>query len=289
MKLIDCHCHLSDDHFTDAVLAKNISEATNASVRINIGVSENIETAEKLLRVVKDHDSRVRICLGLHPVQADRNEDPEAEFDTIERSATVEEVDEMIKFIKDHANSLGERLVGIGEAGLDFQPRIAGTTDKKDQQREVLRKQATLAKELGLPLNLHSRSAGGPTIQLLIEEGFNQPDAPRVLLHAFDGGKKAVKQGVAAGFYFSIPPSVLREGRSVDNHSVLAHCPIEQLCLETDAPALGPEPGLPNELKNLRHFSLKAVSLRHKIPEEDVAEILLENTLTVFPRLRSAL
>ncbi|KAG7249012.1 hypothetical protein CRUP_018084, partial [Coryphaenoides rupestris] len=87
------------------------------------------------------------------------------------------------------------------QVGLDFSPRLVGGEGDKDRQRQVLVRQAEVAKRLDLPLNVHSRSAGRPTIQLLKELGVE-----KALLHAFDGKPSVAMEGVKAGYYFSIPP-----------------------------------------------------------------------------------
>ena len=91
-----------------------------------------------------------------------------------------------------------DELVAIGEVGLDHwkvqQPA------EPEPQRDIFRGFVRLAAELGLPLNIHSRSAGRHVIALLLEE-----QASRVQLHAFDGKPSRAQAAVEAGYYFSIP------------------------------------------------------------------------------------
>uniref|UniRef100_A0A915N3V6 Deoxyribonuclease TATDN1 n=1 Tax=Meloidogyne javanica TaxID=6303 RepID=A0A915N3V6_MELJA len=89
------------------------------------------------------------------------------------------------------------------EVGLDFTPRyLTNGSGDKDEQRAVLGSQIELAKELGLTLNVHSRSAGKPVIEQLQSYG-----AKNVLLHAFTGNIKSVRLGVEADFHFSLAPA----------------------------------------------------------------------------------
>ena len=79
----------------------------------------------------------------------------------------------------------------------------------------------------------HSRSAGKPTIDTLLEN-----KAANVLLHAFDGNAKSAAPAINAKYHFSIPPSSIH---SEQKKKLIEKVPIEQLLLETDSPVLGPD------------------------------------------------
>jgi len=106
-------------------------------------------------------------------------------------------------------------------------------------QEDIFRRQIRLALELDLPVNVHSRSAGRRAIEVLSEEG-----ATRVLLHAFDARPATAELGLAAGYSFSIPPSVVR---SRQKEKLIARLPLAHLLLETDSPVLGADPQARNE------------------------------------------
>ena len=130
-----------------------------------------------------------------------------------------------------------------------------------------------LAAETGLPLNVHSRSAGRATIDLLLES-----NAKRVLLHAFDGRAATALPAVEAGFFFSVPPSVVR---SPQKQKLVRRLPIENLLVETDSPVLGPEPGMRNEPANVT-ISVSAIAALKELHEDEVIDAVEENQHRLF-------
>ncbi|KAK5917460.1 hypothetical protein CgunFtcFv8_012348 [Champsocephalus gunnari] len=236
---VDCHCHLSSKDF-DKDLEEVVESSKQAGLLAILAVAEHAGEFEKIMELSQRFPGFIFPCLGVHPVQ---EVSPEQQ-----RGASLQDLDAALPLIEEYK----DQLVAIGEVGLDFTPRfVRGETDK-DVQRKVLIRQAQIAKALDLPLNVHSRSAGRPTIQLLREQGVE-----KALLHAFDGKPSVAMEGVRAGYFFSIPPSIIRS----EQQKLVKRLPLESICLETDAPALGPEKQARHSSTGFRGHRMLALSL----------------------------
>lgn len=249
MKLIDTHTHLSDAAFADdldAVLAR----AEAAGVTASVVVAETLAEAHAVLALCARDPVRLKPAAGLFPTHLD-----------LEQAAALED------FIRAHRGA----LVAIGEVGLDY--RVVEDAAEREVQREILARFCALSLELDLPLNVHSRSAGHHTIAWLLEQG-----ARRVQMHAYDGKASSALPAVEAGWFFSVPPSITR---SRQKQKLVARVPLENLLLETDSPVLGPDPGARNEPANVR-LSLAAIAEIKRLPEAEVAAIILDNTRRLY-------
>ena len=162
-------------------------------------------------------------------------------------------------------------MVAIGEVGLDH---WKGQDEaQREVQRQIFSDFVDLSLEVDLPLNVHSRSAGRKTIELLLERG-----AKRVQLHAFDGRAAKALPGVEAGFFFSVPPSIVR---SAQKQKLVRRLPLDCLLAETDSPVLGPDPAVRNEPANVAR-SVAAIAEIKELSVEEVREAVYRNTLRLY-------
>ncbi|XP_032881205.1 putative deoxyribonuclease TATDN3 isoform X1 [Amblyraja radiata] len=261
---IDCHCHLAAQDFqTD--IDEVIEESKKTGILALVAVAEHAGEFERLIELSNKYSGFVLPCLGVHPVQGNPPQE--------QRSATLEDLQNALPLIEKYKDC----LLAIGEVGLDFTPRIASTEAQKNEQKKVFIEQIEIAKQFDLPLNVHSRSAGRPTINLLKEQG-----AQKVLLHAFDGKPSVAMEGVKAGFYFSIPPSIIR---SEQKQKLVKQLPLEFICLETDSPALGPVKQVRNEPKNIS-VSCQYIAQIKGLSVENVMEATTQNAFKLFPKLQ---
>jgi len=249
MRLTDTHAHLADAAFQDDLPAV-LERASAAGVGTVVAVGECLADARRNLELSDRLGPIVRAAAGLFPTRLERSEAADLE-----------------RWTRRH----NDRLVAIGEVGLDHW-KVQDPSDRKIQ-RELFIRFIDLAGELDLPLNVHSRSAGEATIELLLERG-----ASRVQMHAFDGRAARAQAGVEAGFFFSVPPSVVR---SPQKQKLVRRLPLSCLLLETDSPVLGPLPDERNEPANVA-LSLTAIAELKAISGDEVRAAVIANTQSLY-------
>jgi len=247
-RVVDTHAHLCDPVF-DTDRSAVIKRARAAGVGAIITVGEDLSDARRNIELNENHPE-LKPTAGLYPTCLD-----------------LKKAQEMSAFIRSERN----RLVAIGEVGLDYW--VIKETSQKEIQQEIFLSFIHLAMELDLPLNVHSRSAGRHAITLLLEHNAN-----KVQLHAFDGKISTALPAVEAGFFFSIPPSIVR---SRQKQKLVKQLPLSCLLVETDSPVLGPSPDKRNEPVNAI-VSLNAIAEIKDISKDEVAEKVFRNTRRLF-------
>ncbi len=247
-QIIDTHAHICDPIF-DEDRSDVLHRAGDAGITAVIAVGENLFDAQKNIKLAVKY-SILHPAAGLYP--------------TILDEAKAEE---MYGFIRTER----ARLVAVGEVGLDFW--IVQEESDREHQKDIFKGFINLAKELDLPLNIHSRSAGRHAVTLLLE-----CDAAKVQMHAFDGKATAALPALEAGYFFSIPPSVIR---SRQKQKLVKKIPLSQLLVETDSPVLGPDPNQRNEPINVS-IPIKAIAELKNISDHEVIEAISENTQKLY-------
>jgi TatD DNase family protein len=246
--LIDTHAHLADARF-DQDREMVLERARNIGISSIICVGESLSDTSRVLELSKIYPV-LRPAVGLFPSVLE-----------------LQQVDEISRLIRRHT----DRLAAIGEVGLDRW--IVKEEADRSVQEAIFRRFIDLALELDIPLNVHSRSAGRQVIAALLDRG-----ALRVQLHAFDGKASTAGPAVEAGYFFSIPPSILR---SRQKQKLVHALPLDSLLLESDSPVLGPDPQQRNEPANIRHV-LKAVAEIKEVTEQTAAAVIGENCRRLY-------
>ena len=246
--LTDTHAHISDLAFEmdrEAVLAR----AAAAGIANVITVGEDLADANKNITLARAYPI-LKAAAGLYPTHLDRTE-----------------AQSLQAFIRMHRRE----VVAIGEVGLDYW--MVKDSVGRNVQREIFSGFIDLAIELDLPLNVHSRSAGRHAVSLLLTRGVR-----RVQMHAFDGKITAARAAVEAGYYFSIPPSVVR---SRQKQKLVHHLPLASLLVETDSPVLGPDALERNEPANLI-IAIDAIAAIKGLDSQAVIASVVANTRALY-------
>ena len=246
--LIDTHAHICDSSF-DADRVAFLERAQQGHVIGIVAVGENIKDAHKNLDLA-DNAPIVKPAAGLYPTHTD-----------------LDSAEEMITFVREHHH----RLFAIGEVGLDFW--VVKEKEQREIQKDIFSSFIKLSLDLDLPLNVHSRSAGRHALDMLLEKS-----AERVQMHAFDGKASYASYGVEAGFFFSIPPSLVR---SKQKQKLVRQLPMESLLLETDSPVLGPNPKTRNEPANLLVAAQAIADIKGESLQKTL-HVIKENTLRLY-------
>jgi TatD DNase family protein len=246
--LTDTHTHICDAVF-DADRAEVLVRAEQSGIRAIIAVGEDLADGQKNLFLAREFPI-LKPAAGLYPTHLD-----------------LAAAEEMTAFIR----AKRRKLCAIGEVGLDFW--VVKSEKERSLQKEIFARFIALSIELELPLNVHSRSAGRHAVDLLVANG-----AKRVQMHAFDGKITAARPALEAGYFFSIPPSIVR---SRQKQKLVRHLPLDCLLLETDSPVLGPEPRVRNEPANIT-MSIRAIAEIKNISEARVFDAVVANTRKLY-------
>jgi TatD DNase family protein len=249
IRIIDTHCHLDSQEF-DADREQVVRNAAQSGVRI---ITSSIRPSDysKTLGIAESF-SGVYAAIGLDPMI---HREYERAVDEIRSN---------------HAS-----IVGVGETGLDYY--YERSHEERSAQESVFATMIELAAELGLPIQVHSRSAGRRALEIL--EGLSPSE---VHMHAFDGKDSLARHASRElGYYFSIPTSVVR---SPQKRKLVKAVEYERLLVETDSPVLGPDKDMRNEPANV-WLALREVAAILGREEEEVRSVVMENTLRLYSRI----
>ncbi len=246
--MIDSHCHLADEAF-EPDLAEVVDRARQAGLRHALCVlaAGNAAEARRADRVATLWPE-VRFAAGVHPHEAGRFAGQPATVVDVVRAAV--------------ADRPGVRA--LGEIGLDYHYDVA----PRAVQQLVFGRQVTLARELALPVVIHTREATDDTFAILREAGEGQV---RGVFHCFSGDAGMARAVLDLGFYVSFA-GVVTFPRAEDIRGAARIVPLDRLLVETDAPYLAPVPhrGQRNEPARVVHVVEALARLRGE-PEATVA------------------
>jgi len=213
---VDSHAHIDGPEF-DADRADVLQRAREANVHaiLNVGTGDPHSGALERAVVLASQSEDVYAAVGTHPHDA-RLYNQQAE----------EKIRELVE---------NSRVIAWGEIGLDFHY----DNSPRDVQVEVFRRQLRAARELNVPVIVHTREAEAETSDALRAEWFGS-GLPGVM-HCFSGSQWLAAEAIALGMLISFS-GILTFKKADDLRAIARQVPLDQLLIETDCPYLTPVP-----------------------------------------------
>ncbi len=251
--IFDTHTHYDDEAFDcdrDELLQKMHQDGIGCIVNIGAGVSSTKETV-----ALSEAYDFIYATVGVHP------------------SEVADLTDADIDWLRELAKR--EKVLAIGEIGLDYHY----DEPEKEVQIKWFKRQLELAREVNLPVCIHSRDAAQDTLEIMKAAHSEEIGG---VIHCFSYSWDMAKIYLDMGFYLGIG-GVVTFKNSRKLKEVVEKAPMEQIVLETDAPYLSPEPyrGKRNTSLNLKYVVEQIAELKGMTSDE-VIQITWDNARKLY-------
>lgn len=247
----DSHAHYDDERF-DEDRVELLEKLTLDGVDYVVNAAASMKSAYTSVELANTY-KYIYATVGVHPHEVE--------------SMTEKDIDILRELSKN------AKVVAIGEIGLDYYYDFA----PRELQRKWFRIQLALAKELNLPVVIHSREACQETFDMITVSGIEEG-----VIHCFAGSKELAKEYVKKGFYIGIGGAItFKNARKTVE--VVESIPLEFIVIETDCPYLTPVPhrGKRNDSSHLRHVVDKIAEIKN-ISAQEVSNITSYNAKKLF-------
>ena len=257
--IFETHAHYDDSRFaTDRESV--IKKVYNSGVAPIINVGASIKSTAATVELAKKYDY-IYAAVGVHPSDIEGlNEDS-------------------FNWLREQAN--WEKAVAIGEIGLDYywdkEPQV------QEAQRYWFKRQMDLARELKLPIIIHSRDAAEDTMKVMKEA--NSHEIP-VVVHCYSYSKEMALQFIEMGYMIGVGGVVtFKNGKKLKE--TVSAIPLEKILLETDCPYMAPEPfrGKRNDSGYIPYIIQQIADIKGVTPEE-VEKVTEDNAYRLFDKVK---
>ena len=251
--IFDTHAHYDDEVF-DGDRQALLESMPEKGVGYIVDVGASMESCQRVLALAEKY-SFVYGAIGIHP------------------SETENLKEEDMQWLKEKAAN--PKVAAIGEIGLDYYwPEPDRAVQRKWFERQLL-----LAREVNLPVIVHSRDAAGDTLDIL--KGWEK-DKTRGVIHCFSYTKETAREYLNMDYYFGIG-GVLTFKNARKLLEAAEYIPLNRILLETDCPYLAPEPyrGKRNQSPYIDFVAERLAQIK-KITKEEVLEKTLQNGLEFY-------
>jgi len=254
--MIDSHCHLNFDNLAND-FENLIHKAKNNNITSILSVNTDPEEFHNHYKLIKKFKS-IFLSYGLHPQQVTENK--------------------MINSTRIIKNSSNDRVIALGETGLDF-----FYSDKyKKEQYAVFESHIEASYETDLPLIIHQRNSENEIIDVL--SNFQKSKPLNVVFHCFTGSSKLLNFCLENAFYISLS-GIITFKNAEELRSVIKNIPLSSVLIETDSPILTPNPhrGNINEPSFVKYVA-EYLSKFFKVPFDEFIYITDNNFYKLFSK-----
>ena len=251
--IFDTHAHYDDEAFDEDREAL-LSGLAAGGIGTVVNVGADMESTKTTIELTKRYPF-IYGAAGVHP-------------------SSTAELDEE-KFAELRVLAQSDKIVAIGEIGLDYY----WEEPDHETQKKWFHRQLNLARELKLPVIIHSRDAAKDTLDIMKEEHSGEIGG---VIHCFSYGKEMAAEYLKMGFYLGVG-GVLTFKNAKKLLEVAEMAPLDRLVLETDCPYLTPAPyrGQRNESAYVRLVCDKIAELKG-LAAETVAAATTANAEALF-------
>lgn len=251
--IFDTHAHYDDEAF-DEDREELLAQLPQQGIAKIVNVGASLASCKRTIELMNSYDY-IYGAIGIHP------------------SDTGELTEDSLTWLKEQCQL--EKCLAVGEIGLDY---YWDEPDREIQKKWFIR-QLQMARELQLPVVIHSREAAKDTIDIMKEQKAEEIGG---VVHCYSYTKETAKIFLDMGFYFGIGGVVtFKNARKLKE--AVEYIPMDRIVTETDCPYLAPEPnrGKRNSSRNLPYV-IKEIATLKGMTEEQVREITWENAHQLY-------
>ena len=252
--IADSHCHLDyPDLYNE--LDDVVNRAIKNDVKLLLTICTTVESFKRI-KLIVDKYKNIYGTFGIHPHETKN-------FKNMTDTLIIEYKNE------------SKKIIGIGETGLDYYYNHSD----KNIQKKIFAQHIEAAKELDIPLIVHSRDAEIDTFDIL--KSYMKNSKLKTIIHCFTGSKDFAKKIIDLGCYISVSGIITFKDLN-ELSETISSIPIDKLLVETDSPYLAPIPnrGKSNEPSFITH-TIEKLSIIKNIEKK----VIIENTTNNFRKL----
>ena len=251
-QIFDSHAHYDDEQF-NLDRDELIREIKSSGVIGVLNCGSSLQASITSVELSKKYDF-IYAAVGIHPEDA-------LSFN-----------DETLEALRKLSNE--EKVKAIGEIGLDY---YYEDNPDREIQKQVFRKQMTLAKELNLPVVIHDRDAHSDTLKIM--EEFKEVKG---VVHCFSGSVEFAKECLKLGYYIGFT-GVITFKNAKKIIEVCKEVPLNRILVETDCPYMAPDPfrGKRNRSDYIKYIIEKIANIKGATPR-DISLQTIKNTKELF-------